>query len=109
MCNKGILNTVNSPKLCLLLVHTKQIESMDNLNLGPKFNGWSNWETWNIALWLDNDYSNYQIALESDSFFHYVLKLMKCGESMTTPDGANFFDYKVNIQELDEKIQELRD
>jgi len=82
---------------------------MTNLEFGPTYNGWSNWETWNIALWLDNDYSNYQIALKSDSFFHYVLKLIQEGEPLKTPDGAHFFDWKVNIEELDEKIKELRD
>tara|TARA_R100001463_G_C3467321_1_gene215536 strand:- start:259 stop:507 length:249 start_codon:yes stop_codon:yes gene_type:complete len=82
---------------------------MTNLDYGSTYNGWTNWETWNIALWLDNDYSNYQIALESDSFFHYVLKLIQDGEPLETPDGANFFDWKVNIEELDEKIKELRD
>jgi hypothetical protein len=24
-----------------------------------KYNGWSNYETWNVALWLDNDTSEY--------------------------------------------------
>ena len=25
-----------------------------------KYNGWSNYETWNVALWLDNEQSSYQ-------------------------------------------------
>ena len=25
------------------------------------YNGWSNWATWNMALWLDNDESFYNI------------------------------------------------
>ena len=24
------------------------------------FNGWTNYDTWLVALWLDNDYNNYQ-------------------------------------------------
>tara|TARA_R110002012_G_scaffold291409_1_gene485795 strand:- start:75 stop:401 length:327 start_codon:yes stop_codon:yes gene_type:complete len=23
------------------------------------YNGWSNWETWNFKLWIDNDYHTY--------------------------------------------------
>jgi hypothetical protein len=25
------------------------------------YNGWSNWETWNMALWLDNDEGFYSL------------------------------------------------
>ena len=24
------------------------------------YNGWTNWETWNVALWCDNEYAIYQ-------------------------------------------------
>lgn len=24
------------------------------------YNGWKNWETWNVALWCDNEYAVYQ-------------------------------------------------
>ena len=24
------------------------------------YNGWTNYETWNVALWIDNDYGAYQ-------------------------------------------------
>jgi len=23
------------------------------------YNGWTNWETWNFKLWMDNDYNSY--------------------------------------------------
>ena len=25
-----------------------------------KYNGWKNWDTWAVALWIDNDESNYR-------------------------------------------------
>ena len=25
-----------------------------------EYNGWTNWETWNFKLWLDNDYVTYK-------------------------------------------------
>lgn len=28
------------------------------------FNGWTNYETWNVALWLDNDQGNYYTVME---------------------------------------------
>lgn len=24
------------------------------------YNGWTNWETWNVVLWIDNEYAIYQ-------------------------------------------------
>ena len=27
-----------------------------------EYNGWTNWETWNFKLWLDNDEITYKIA-----------------------------------------------
>lgn len=28
-----------------------------------EYNGWSNYETWNVALWMDNDPGTYEIRL----------------------------------------------
>lgn len=28
------------------------------------YNGWTNWETWNTVLWLDNEYFIYQHRIE---------------------------------------------
>jgi len=29
-----------------------------------EYNGWTNWETWNFKLWIDNDESSYNAVLE---------------------------------------------
>ena len=85
----------------------------DNENKCTTYNGWSNYETWNVALWLDNDYDNYQLALIADDYNHFV-ELIKSTATNTfnklfTGDKVLWTDEKLNIQELDEKIQELRD
>ena len=46
------------------------------------YNGWSNYETWNVALWLDNDEGSYnywqdrtrEIAEESEPEYDWESK-----------------------------------
>ena len=66
------------------------------------YNGWTNYETWNVALWMDNDETSYQYALIAKAYDHYRnMKVYRTG------DGISLWDSKLNIKELDEKIKEL--
>ena len=65
------------------------------------YNGWTNYETWNVALWMDNDYPSYQFARSCKSFQEY-----RQGVEPLTGDGVSLYDPKLDIKELDEKIQE---
>lgn len=35
-------------------------DKRDNMAENEGFNGWSNWATWNVALWFDNNESLYR-------------------------------------------------
>jgi hypothetical protein len=48
-----------------------------------RYNGWKNWETWNLKLWLDNDYGNYQ---------KYVTWLKSLPEAPTQKQCFEFVD-----------------
>ena len=70
--------------------------------MSQEYNGWTNYETWNVALWMDNDETSYQYALIAKDYDHYrEMKVYRTG------DGISLWDPKLNIKELDEKIKEL--
>ena len=72
------------------------------------YNGWTNYETWNVALWMDNDEESYKIALSSKNYEEYRKKQNLRAEPLTG-DHVSLFDDKLNIKELDEKIEELNE
>jgi hypothetical protein len=72
----------------------------------PTFNGWSNYETWNVALWIGNDEGLYDEAKCCGSYSVLLHVLYGCG-SKETPDGVKWTDPKVNHIEIDDMIEEL--
>ena len=70
------------------------------------FNGWSNYETWNVALWLQNDENLYSIARRYDSYDMLIPRLELITGQMT-PDGVRWMDGRINTAELDDMLAEL--
>lgn len=74
-------------------------------------NGWANYETWNVALWIGNDEGLYHLARRSRTYQAFVdaLKDVSSGERLAdqTPDGVNWNDTNLDIEELDAMIAEL--
>ena len=81
------------------------------------YNGWTNYETWNVALWIENDEGLYSLAQEwkedrwdssydsadYDTFRHTLTELF--GDA--TPDGVRWNDPKLDHEELDEMLAEI--
>jgi hypothetical protein len=70
--------------------------------LDTSYNGWENYETWNVALWIQNDEGLYNIASEAGSyedFVNYVRDFM-----VETPDGVRFDDPKVNVIQINSDV-----
>ena len=70
------------------------------------YNGWTNYETWNVALYMDNDEQSYALARTCKNYKEYQFFNLTHPRN-TTPDGVSLFDPKLNHEELDEKIKEL--
>lgn len=68
------------------------------------YNGWTNYETWNVALWLQNDEGLYSVARLCSDYSEFVKEI---GVGYSTPDGVKYSDPKLNTHELDEMITEL--
>ena len=70
------------------------------------FNGWANWETWNVALWIQNDQSIYDAAKTCRTYQDLVELLWVCG-SKETPDGCLWNDPAIDGIEINEMMDDL--
>jgi hypothetical protein len=71
------------------------------------YNGWTNYETWNVALWIGNDEGIYNFAKGCETYQDFVFQMRDCFESTETPDGVAWNDSGLDHSELDEVLKEL--
>jgi hypothetical protein len=80
------------------------------------YNGWKNYETWNVALWIGNDEGLYESAKGAGTYARFR-DLFRDDDtrdqstafriSIETPDGVAWNDSGLDIDALDEMIAEL--
>lgn len=70
-------------------------------------NGWANYETWNVALWIGNDEYLYNLARPCATYKEFRKALYDVGYSWTTKDAVFFSSKKLDYDELDELIAEF--
>ena len=80
--------------------------------MSDKYNGWKNYETWNVALWIGNDEGLYLEARRYRNrgykdFIKYMLASYGDGTFVATPDGVQWNDSDLDIQALNEMMSEL--
>ena len=68
------------------------------------YNGWTNYETWNVALWMGNDEGLYHLARRSYSYQDFISNFE---DGATTGDGIRWDDVNLNHIELEEMMEEL--
>ena len=93
--------------------------TMTSTGIDNTYNGWANYETWNVALYLQNDWALYCLAREwvqdrrdsgYDNVSYDVFRHTLVSESAYvtgTPDGVRWDDESLDHTELTEMLQEL--
>jgi len=71
------------------------------------YNGWKNYETWNVTLWISNDETLYNVALDCSSYEAFVFEMQTTFESQSTPDGVYWDDEKLDFERLEIFMEEL--
>ena len=73
------------------------------------FNGWANWETWNVSLWLQNDEFIYRHAQRNKNLGYkkWAARYRDETGEFSTPDGAQWLSPEVDLDTLDDVLTEL--
>jgi hypothetical protein len=69
-----------------------------------EYNGWTNYETWNVALWIQNDEGLYHLARECGDYETLVNRLYEDYGVRETKDGVKFADPKVNVIQINSDV-----
>ena len=97
-----LVKTINP---LIMFPYPKTIQPSINLWDTPqKYNGWTDWTTWNVALWINNDQCYYNIAKDCKDYMDFLYEMQYMIGSFATPDGADWGE--ANIEELNEVISE---
>jgi len=78
---------------------------MTNIMKNPSYNGWANYETWNVALFINNDYGAYVIAKNVSDYNEFVTAV----PGNKTMDGVSLTDSNIDKDELNGLITELHE
>ena len=68
------------------------------------YNGWENYETWNVALWINNEEGLYELAQECGDYETLVNRLYDDYGSTETGDGVKWNDPKVNTVQINSDV-----
>ena len=68
-------------------------------------NGWKNYETWNVSLWIQNDEPLYRLALASAGFQDFMNTISEWG-CTETQDGVKWGD--ADYSEVQSMFNEMK-
>ena len=80
------------------------------------YNGWTNYETWNVALYINNEYAIYKKAYDwvldqkhcdLKVSYNAFIPVLEQYFSKITPDGVSWMEPLIDTSELDEMLDEM--
>ena len=72
------------------------------------YNGWANYATWNVALWLGNDEEMYNLARRyAEHGYKSLSHLLVVLFGPNTPDGVHWKSPNLDITALNEMLLEF--
>lgn len=84
------------------------------MNTETTYEGWANYETWNVALWLTNDDPLYRELVRyahghigERPYVDFIWHTTREGNA--TPDGVLWLDSALDLDALDNLIREYKD
>jgi|LauGreDrversion4_2_1035121.scaffolds.fasta_scaffold257170_4 hypothetical protein len=72
------------------------------------YNGYANYKTWNVSLFLSSDENLYNMVKHYDSWAKVKEVLLEVGITKTS-DDVPFDDVELDTKELDDMLAELQD
>ena len=67
------------------------------------FNGWANYETWNVALWINNDEFLNELAQEAGNYETFIQLADGCNY-FETADGVDLLNRNIDIEAINEIV-----
>jgi hypothetical protein len=71
------------------------------------YNGYANYKTWNVSLFLSSDENLYNMVKHYDSWAKVKEVLLEVGITKTS-DDVSFDDVQIDTNEIDEMLAELQ-
>ena len=106
--------TIQTVNPSFFLIMANYPSETDNSSEATSYNGWTNYETWNVSLWIGNDeflYNTAKISVKlcdpKDSPYDLFVRCMINCEREMTGDNVAWNDPAINRAEIVEMMQEL--
>ncbi len=78
------------------------------------YNGWANYETWNVSLWMQNNMFLYNTAVacveyksDTETPYQKFIRCMTNCEQFTTRDDVSWDDELINHDEINEMMIDM--